>query len=203
MRSGRFVKIWVAALMVLSLGTSIARAGGLYDDDKNVTSGDLKDRDYWRAKWADERIDEAIKERQPEGAIGMELISQVNLLDGLIKDHPKHEQLQKWKAHAVSIQKKIGEDFNRSDSFKPGCLWNEYAYREAYVGLNCGKVAAADKDWPMAADCFRESAKQLGFLQKRLENNERTANWPPEFVKWINDTKPEVEQLRDDAAKKT
>jgi hypothetical protein len=194
--------MWVLAIAAITFSTITARAGGLYDDDKNATSGDLKDRDFWRAKWADEQIDQAIKEHQPEGAIGMELISQVHLLDDLIKQHPKHEQLLKWREHAASIQKKIGEDFNRSDSFKPGCLLNEYAYREAYTGLHCGKAAAADKDWPMALDCFRESAKQLGFLQKRIENNERVDNWPPEFVKWIKETKPEVEQLRDDAAKK-
>jgi len=175
---------------------------GLYDDDKNVTSGELKDRDYYRAKWAFEQIDQAIKERQPEGAIGMQLISEVRLLDDLIKTYPKHELLQKWREKEVSIQKKIGEDFNRSEGFKPGCLWNEYAYREAYVGFHCGKTAAADRDWPMAHDCFRESAKQLGFLQRRLDNNERVDNWPPEFVQWIKETKVEAEKLRDETEKK-
>jgi hypothetical protein len=56
-------------VLALFVFASPARAGGLYDDDKNVTGGVLKDRDYWRAKWANERMDEAIKERQPEGAL--------------------------------------------------------------------------------------------------------------------------------------
>src|SRR6185369_17354475 len=103
----------------------------------------------------------------------------------LIKQYPKHESLKKWRDHATSIQKKIGEDFNRHEEFKPGCLLNEHSYREAYVGLNCGKAAAAEKDWGTASDCFRESAKQLGFLQDRLKNNDHVDNWPPEFVKWI------------------
>ena len=193
---------WVVAFVVLALATTALRAGGLYDDDKNVTSGDLKDRDYWRAKWAYEQIDPAIKEHQPEGAIGMALISEVRLLDDLIKKYPKYEELKKWRDKEVAIQKKIGEDFNRHDSFKPGCLWNEYAYREAYVGLNCGKAAAADKDWPMALDCFRESSKQCGFLLKRIDDNDHVDNWPDSFKQWVRDTKEEADKLRDETQKK-
>ena len=42
----------------------------LYDSDATaVTGGPLLDRDYWRANWDAIRLEDALKERQPEGAM--------------------------------------------------------------------------------------------------------------------------------------
>jgi len=79
-------------LAVLIAG-EIAIAGpanaGLYDSDAtSIKSGQILDRDYWRAKWDSMRLDDAIKERQPEGAILIAVIGQLQLLDDLIKNSP-------------------------------------------------------------------------------------------------------------------
>lgn len=185
-------------LTVLATAIPTRAGGGLYGDDAGkITSGDLKDRDYWRAKWASLQIDQALKERQPEGAVLMQIISEVSLLDDLVKKYPNHEEIKKWREHAVQIRKACDPDADRHALFKPGCLWNEPTYREAYVGYNCGKSAIADKDWPMAHDCLSDADKQLGFLKTRLERGEGTANWPEDFVKWIKDTKREVADLNE------
>ena len=43
---------------------------GLYDDDKaNITSGDVCDVMYWQTKYAHQKLDAALKSRQPEAAI--------------------------------------------------------------------------------------------------------------------------------------
>src|ERR1700749_1393950 len=99
--------------------------GGLYDSDITaIKGGDIKDRDYWRAKWDSIRLEEGLQERQPEGAILMRVISQTNLLDELEKKYPNDEDFKKWKARAAEINGKIDSNANRGESFKPGSLWN-------------------------------------------------------------------------------
>src|SRR5450755_1628092 len=114
-----------ASVALISAGSTRALAQLYASDATSVKSGDLMDRDYWRAKWDSIRLDEAIKERQPEGAILIAVIGQTNLLDELIKKYPNYQDFKTWKAHAESIKGKIDPNANRSDGFKPGSLWNE------------------------------------------------------------------------------
>jgi quinol monooxygenase YgiN len=170
---------------------------GLYDDDNAaVTTGELKLRDYWRAKFNDQMLDQALKSRQDEGAIGYTLIGSVSLLDELLKTYPNHEDLKKWKQKAVTIQGKIGPDFNRSGGFTKSCVWNEHSYQEAYVGYHCGKMFAANNEWAEAYDCYRTAAQKLNFLQ------DRTEAWPADAVAFVKEKNSEVETLRDEMGKK-
>ena len=170
---------------------------GLYDDDNAaVTTGDLAIRDYWRAKFNDLMLDQALKSRQAEGAIGMELVSAVRLLDGLLAIYPNHADLKKWKQKAVMIQGKIGPDFERSAGFTMNCVWNQHSYQEAYVGYNCGQLFGQQNNWPEAFDCFRTAAQKLDFLQDKVQD------WPPEIAAWVKEKKPEVDRLRDEAVKR-
>jgi hypothetical protein len=200
------MKAIVSALGALFLSLVLvapAPAAGLYDDDATkVTGGDLKERDYWRAKWNSIRLEEAIKERQPEGAIMMELIGDVSLLDDLLKKYPNHEDLKKWRARAGEIQKKINPDANRGESFKAGSLWNEHNYREAYVGLNCGKVAMAEQDWKEARSCLNDAERDFKIMTNRLEQNDRVAAWPPDAAGWVKTASAEATQLNEEVAKK-
>ena len=99
---------------------------GLYAAEaKSQTSGPIKSRDYWQSKFNAEQLEQAIKDHQPEGAIGLMLISDIRLLDDVLKDHPNHAEVKAWKTRAVQVQKMIGDNFNRRDTrFKPGCLWD-------------------------------------------------------------------------------
>jgi hypothetical protein len=188
----------LGALLFLGLP---ARAG-LYDDDANsIKGGDIKDRDYWRAKFDSIQLETAIKERQPEGAIYMAIISQVNLLDDLAKKYPNDEDFKKWKARAVEIKTKIGEA-DRGGSFKPGSLWNEHNYREAWVNLNYAKIALAQEDWATAKDGSREAEQQLQFLSDRVKNNDRVAAWPDGTAAWVKDSVAENAKMQEQIAAK-
>jgi len=133
------------ACMMLSAG---AQAFQLYESDSTgIKGGDLMDRDYWRAKWNNIRLDEAIQQSQPEGAILMEVIGQRQLCDELIKKISERSGFKTWKAHAEQIEHKINPNASRGESFKPGCLWSEINYRESYVNYNYAKVAIQKKDW--------------------------------------------------------
>jgi hypothetical protein len=92
--------ILTAALCVSSLAPSYA---GLYDSDAtSIKGGPSLDRDYWRAKWDSMRLEDALKERQPEGAVLIAVIGQIQLLDELIKKYPNDQELKDWKARAGS-----------------------------------------------------------------------------------------------------
>jgi hypothetical protein len=170
---------------------------GLYDDDNAaVTTGDLAIRDYWRAKFNDMMLDQALKSKQAEGPIAYNLVSGVKLLDELLATYPNHEGLKKWKQKAVMIQGKIGPDFDRTGGFTKNCLWNEHSYQEAFVGYNCGQLFGQENNWPEAYDCFRTAAQKLDFLQDKVEQ------WPPADAAWVKEKKPEVDRLRDEASKK-
>ena len=179
---------------VLSVGY-VHAAPQLYASDAASAKGDLMDRDYWRAKWDSIRIDEAIKERQPEGPILMSVISQTQLLDELIRKYPAHPDLKTWKAHAEEIKGKISPNANRSESFKPGSLWNEGNYKEAYVNYNYAKVAIQKQDWAAAHDGLNYAEKNLGFLVDRIKKEDRVNAWPEGAAKWVQDTSADVKKM--------
>jgi hypothetical protein len=191
------------SMLLSTLGVvALAMGGGLYDDAAKTTGGDLKERDYWRARWDAERLEEALKERQPEGAIMMALISSASRLDELLKTYPNHEDLKKWRARTTEIQGKIDPNANRGDSFRTGSLWNEHNYREAFVGLNCGKTAMAQGDWDSAKSCLADAERDLGFLKARVDNKDRVGAWPEDRIAWVNAKVAEIAQLRADVALK-
>jgi hypothetical protein len=164
-------------------------------DSTSVKGGDLLDRDYWRAKWDATRLDEAIKERQPEGAILIAVIGQIQLLDELSKTYPNDQDFKTWKAHAVEIQGKIDPNANRRDGFKPGSLWNEINYREAYVNVNYAKVAIDKKDWAAAHDGLNYAQRNLDPLVDRIKKDDRVSAWPDGAAKWVQDSQAEVGKM--------
>ncbi len=59
--------VGVACLATFTATTSAEEKKGLYaDEGKDKTTGDLKDQDYWWAKWDAKMLDDAIKTHQPE-----------------------------------------------------------------------------------------------------------------------------------------
>jgi len=174
----------------------------LYSDNEQATNGDLRVRDYWRARFNAEQLELAIQTRQPEGRIGFELIGAISVLDDLLKAYSNHENLKKWRDRAMAVQKEVDPNADRQAPFTGRCLWLEHSYREAYVGYHCGKLFQDNLEFGEAFDCFRTAGQKLEFLQKRLDTNDHVDGWPTDAVAWIRDISPEVEQLRDDTAKK-
>jgi hypothetical protein len=191
----RNLAVTIAAGVALSMSAGAARAQLYASDSTSVKGGDLMDRDYWRAKWDSIRLDEAIKERQPEGAILLSVIGEVRLLDELIQKYPNHQDLKTWKAHAVEIQGKIDPNANRGEGFKPGSLWNEGNYKEAYVNYNYAKVAIDKKDWAAAHDGLNYADRNLGFLVDRVKKGDRVNAWPDGAAKWVQDTSADVAKM--------
>jgi hypothetical protein len=182
------------ASMILS---GSAHAFQLYEaDSAGVKGGDLVDRDYWRAKWSSIRLDEAIQQHQPEGAILMEVISQRQLCDDLIKKYPNDQDFKTWKAHAEQIESKINPNANRGEGFKPGSLWAEGNYKEAYVNYNYAKVAIQKKDWAEAHDGLNYAEKNLTFLVDRLKKQDRVAAWPDGAAKWVQDAWADLGKMK-------
>src|SRR5689334_8152259 len=92
--------LWVAIAGLPVLTRAFPAGADLYDDDKNIATGDIRDIDYWKTKWDMERMDEAIKERQPEGAVSLAVGSTMRSLESLMKTYPKHTGLKKWYEHS-------------------------------------------------------------------------------------------------------
>src|SRR5437016_1192311 len=114
----------VAAVLVLPSVLPPARAAGLYDDEtKDATTGDFNDQDYWWAKFDAMMLELAIKQHQPEGRIGLQLVPAMKRLEQLSKKYPKHKEIAKWKARAEAVQEKIDPNADRNKYFGPECPW--------------------------------------------------------------------------------
>ncbi len=199
--SARKLFVGIAVFGLLGLSSGPVKAG-LYDDDKTkITGGDILDIDYWNDKWNYERMDEAIKSHQPEGAIAVEVGSLVRNLDELSQKYPNDTELKKWHDHAAEVEAKIDPNANRSESFRDGCLWREGNYRLAYASYGAGKMAMDAKRWEDAKSWLRMADENLGFLQTRVDKKDRVANWPPEFIEWIKTTRADVQKQRAEVAK--
>lgn len=196
--TARFLAVLIVCEIAIAGLVAAPASAGLYESDASaIKSGPILDRDYWRAKWNSMRLDDAIKERQPEGAILIAVIGQLQLLDELIKKYPNDEDFKKWQAQAQSVQAKIDPNANRSDEFKPGCLWAEINYREAYVNYNYAKLAIEQQNWEAARDGIRYAEQNLEPLEQRIKDNDRVSAWPSGAADWVTTTAPELAKMRE------
>ena len=185
----------LSALLLPAFRIAAADKGGLYGDEgKDAKSGDLNDQDYWWTKFDMMMLDLAIKQHQPEGRIGFDLVSTQKRLDELTKKYPNHEQLKEWKNKADSIQKKINPNASRSEYFKPGCPWEESNFAQLWVNYHWAKMEAAENK--------RDQA--IGLLQNVLSNcqimtrADRMKDYPEDLRKWVEDTCPQAEKMMED-----
>ena len=133
----------------------------------------------------------------PDVQLGGAEVGQAQLLDELIKKYPNHEDLKKWKARADEIKSKIDPDANRQEQFKPGCLWAEGNYKEAFVNVNYAKVAIDHQDWAAAHDGLNYADRNLGFLRQRIKDSDRVNAWPPGAAEWVTASSADVAKMTD------
>ena len=187
-------------VMNFSAPQAHAQGKGLYaDDTKDKTSGDLNDQDYWWAKWDAKMLDEAIKTRQPEGRIGVNIGSSLRRLDDLAKKYPKHEEIQKWKKHFEEVQAKIDPNANRGDSFKPGFPWGMSNFEQAWVNFHWGKMKADANDVQGAVGLYQNVVYNLNLIK---EHPDLFDTMPEEYKTWAKEHKPEAEKILADLKKK-
>jgi hypothetical protein len=133
---------------------------GLYDDNNaDIKSGDLNSQDYWWTKFDAMMLDLAIKQHQPEGRIGMNISIALRRMDDLIKKYPKHEGIQKWKAHFLEVQAKINPDASRSQGFTTECPWDEANFAQLWVNVHWMKFLVEQKIGRMPSRLFPTSSK--------------------------------------------
>ena len=197
----RQVRVLAAIAIIVGLGGwPSPGAAGLYDDEaKNVTSGDLNSQDYWWAKFDDMMLDRCIKEHQPEGRIGLQLVGALKRLDDLEKQYPKDEEIKQMKQHADGIQAKIDPNAPRDKYFGPECPWEESNFAQLWVNLHWAKAAFAAKDYQTALSCMQNVEQNYEIMLKP----DRMKDYPEDLRKWVIDSKAEADALYKQVKEKT
>ncbi|HEX4056028.1 MAG TPA: hypothetical protein VHX86_17320 [Tepidisphaeraceae bacterium] len=189
------------ALNGQSAPAALAPGSGLYANEAAaMTSGPIASRDYWQSKFNAEQLEQAIHDHQPEGAIALQLISAVQLVDDLLKQYPNHKQLHAWHDRFAQVQAQIGDNFDRNAEFKPGCLWNQDSYMQAYVGYNTAKTAMASNDQELA---FMMSGLALEKVNYLTESDDHMQDYPENAKAFIRQIKPELNKIHEDSGKAT
>ena len=192
MNSLQLFLVTVASLVFSLLADPAIKPAGLYADEaKKVTGGDLKDQDYWWAKFDAMMLEVALKQHQPEGPIGLNLVGSINRLDELSTKYPKHEDLKKWKQRAEEVQKKIDTNADRRQPFGPSCPWNESNYAQLWVNLHRAQFAWQARDYALAKLCLQNVLQNYEFMMKP----DRMKDYPDDLRKWVVDSKPGAELL--------
>jgi hypothetical protein len=185
---------WLLAFVLVAFCAAPAARAGLYNDEKKITAGDIKDLDYWHAKYYHLMLEAALQSHQPEYLVGHLAESQAEHLPDLIKKYPNHADLKKWLAQDEDVVKQVDKNADRTAHWAPDfAYWESESYRQAWVNMNLGKMEADAKDWPNAAMRYGWAAHNLGILVDR--EDEFMKNWPADVVKWVKDTKPEADRL--------
>jgi len=196
-------RITIAAWIVIICGyflTGTAAHAGLYDDEsKNVTSGDLKDQDYWWTKYDMMMLDMALKQHQPEGRIGFDLVSTKQRLDALTQKYPKHEELKKWKAHVEDIQSKIDPNASRSEYFNSNMPWEESNFAQLWVNFHYAQTLIAAGDFNTAYSMLLNVMQNYQIMLAP----DRMKDYPEELRKWVIDNKPVADKMLAEAKEKT
>lgn len=183
------------ALVLLSIALLLAPAAAraqLYEDPaKDATKGDINSQDYWWTKFDMMMLELAIKERQPEGRIGLQLASTSKRLDDLAKKYPKHETIAKWKKRVEDVQAKIDPNADRSKYFGPECPWEEANFAQLWVNLQWAQMQYDAKDYQQARGLMQNVMQNYDIMLKP----DRMKNYPEELRKWVVDHKPEADKL--------
>ena len=183
------ITLWLAAVAPVAM---FARAG-LYDDDEKVaTKGDLNNQDYWWAKYDNMMLELALKLRQPEGRIDLQLASSVKRLEELEKKFPKHTEIKKWKERAQEIQAKIDPNANRSTPFSPECPWEESNFAQLWVNLQHARMQFDNKEYTDARALLQNVMQNYEIMLKP----DRMKHYPEELRKWVIEHKPDAEKLK-------
>lgn len=189
----------VVALLASTAGAAEAKRGLYADEDQKVTGGDLHDQDYWWAKFDAMMLEEAIRTRQPEGHIAMDLVSSLRRLKSLAEKYPEHAEIKKWKTRAEEINGRIDEDKDRHSPYKPGFIWNEANFAQAWVNWHWAQVAAKENDAQQAKGLLGNVIRNLTLLSKPG----RMANYTAENRAWVEETLPKAEKMHAELGKKT
>lgn len=189
-----------AAVLATLLATPSGRAQGLYGDEgKNAASGELNNQDYWWSKYDAMMLELAIKQRQPEGRIAVNVAVYMRRLDDLIKKYPKHQEIAKWKARAAEVDAKINPDADRSKYFGPECPWEESNFGQLWVNLHWAKVAFDAKDYSTALSCMQNVMQNYQIMLKP----DRMKDYPEDLRKYVVDSKPDADKLYQAVKEKT
>jgi len=186
----------IVAALLLSQWAS----AGLYDaNDKDITTGELADQDYWWARFDNMMLELAVKQHQPEGRIDVELASASRRLDDLLKKYPKHEELLKFKARADEVHKAIDSNAPRGAAFNPGCPWDEANFAQLWVNWHYAKALIAKNDFQTAHSMLQNVMQNYDIMLRP----DRMKDYPEELRKWATDAKPEADKMYALAKEKT
>jgi hypothetical protein len=161
------------------------------DGGKDVKSGDLNNQDYWWAKFDAMMLEIAIKQRQPEGHIAVDLASSIRRLDDLSKKYPQHQEIAKWKARAQEVDAKINPNADRRTNFSRECPWDESNFAQLWVNLHWAKVAFDGKDYNTALSCLQNVMQNYGIMLQP----DRMKEYPEDLRKYVVDSKPDADKL--------
>jgi len=165
---------------------------GLYaDEGKDKTSGDLKDQDYWWAKWDAKMLEEAIKTRQPEGAISINVAVGLRRLNDLAKKYPKHEDIKKWQKRFEEINDKLDPNADRRASWKPGFPWDMSNFSQSWVNLQYGKMLMDDNDAEQALGMYDNVLRNFKLI---TEHPELYKELPDEYKKFIQENRSKAQK---------
>ena len=170
---------------------------GLYDDDNAaITSGDISNKEYWYAKFFSTKVDEALKTRQPEGAIKDLLPEAIKAYDELLKTFSNHDDVKKWKEKAASIQGKINPKAEWA-RFKTDFHWDDNSFMHGWVEYNWSKLATSKSEWDIVYEQARAAHNHLGEYgaQKNMKG------WPADIQKWITDADAECDKMWEESRK--
>jgi hypothetical protein len=170
---------------------------GLYDDDKAaITGGDVLDVTYWQTKFAHQKLDAALKSRQPEAAVGSLIPSVINGATDVLKEYANHADAKAWLENAKKIQGKLSANPAPGDFKGDFAHWKDYSYEAGWRSYHVAKMAAAEQNWGVALEHSREVVTQFG------RSVDRMAAWPADVQTFVKDGKAEMEKLKDEAASK-
>jgi hypothetical protein len=195
----KFRSLALFCLSVALVSPVVSRAGLYEDDAKNATTGALNDQDYWWTKFDMTMLDLALKQRQPEGHIAVDLASTSRRLDDLAKKYPKHDEIQKWKTRVAELQAKIDPNADRGKPFGPECPWDEANFAQLWVNLHWAQTAFAAKDYTSAQSSLQNVMQNYEIMLRP----DRMKDYPEELRKWVTDSKPEADKLYAAAKEKT
>jgi hypothetical protein len=181
-----------AVLMAAPFVAPTVRAQGLYGDEgKKAVGGDLNDQDYWWSKYDAMMLEIAIKQRQPEGSIAVNIAVDLRRLNDLVKKYPMHKEIAQMKARAEEVDAKINPNADRRQGFTPECPWDESNFAQLWVNLHWAKTAFDAKDYNTALSCMQNVTQNYGIMMRP----DRMQHYPEDLRKYVEDNKAAADSL--------
>ena len=154
-----------------------------------VTTGDLADEIYWRAKFAHLKLEAAIASAQSSQAVANLAASALRRTARVLHAYPNHHDVAAWRERALAVAAQIDLSTPPAGLRADFDCWLDAGYEAGWCSYHLSRMATASRDVRLALSHARDASMQLTRVAARM------GGWPVDVQRFVVSALAEMNRL--------